>query len=226
MSFGCRNWMLLNRNVAMVQKNLHGKLPSRENVTELLQRVVVKSPLNTNTLPSVAGRAVTKALIGGGGVYSYIRVLPDEFLLKSTVMTTDFKRNSSGRTRIYEYAPPPPINALVTALVAGTDRVTEHRMSSQKRLLFDEYGINFPTNKTKRQQTGDSLSTATSTRTSTESFSASSCTSTFFSLSSAHCTQETQDFKLAVKLQQEEIDESPSEQQEHTAVQIVKLTAN
>ena len=51
---------------------------------------------------------VDKALIGGGGggAYSYIRVLPDEFLLKSTVMTTDFKRNSSGRTRIYEYPPP------------------------------------------------------------------------------------------------------------------------
>ena len=53
-------------------------------------------------------RAETKALIGGGGVYSYIRVLPDEFLLKSVVITVDFKRNSSGRTRIYEYAPPPP----------------------------------------------------------------------------------------------------------------------
>ena len=39
-------------------------------------------------------RTVTKALIGGGGggrgyEYSYIRVLHDEFLLKSTVMTTD-----------------------------------------------------------------------------------------------------------------------------------------
>ena len=33
---------------------------------------------------SIAGRAVTKALIGGGGGgYSYIRVQPDEFLLKS-----------------------------------------------------------------------------------------------------------------------------------------------
>ena len=56
-------------------------------------------------------RAVTKALIGGGGGgsgYSYIRVLPDEFLLKSVVVTVDFKRNSSGRTRIYEYAHPPP----------------------------------------------------------------------------------------------------------------------
>ena len=52
-------------------------------------------------------RAETKALIeGGGGAYSYIHVLPDEFLLKSPVMTTDFKRNLSGRTRIYEYAPP------------------------------------------------------------------------------------------------------------------------
>ena len=65
-------------------------------------------------------RAVTKALIGGGGeggAYSYIRVLPDEFLLKSTVMTTDFKRNSSDRTQMYEYPhPPPPINALVTVL--------------------------------------------------------------------------------------------------------------
>ena len=52
-------------------------------------------------------RAETEALIGGG-VYSYIRVLPDEFLLKSVVITDDFKRNSSCRTRVYEYAPPPP----------------------------------------------------------------------------------------------------------------------
>ena len=50
-------------------------------------------------------RAVSKALIGGGA-YSYVCVLLDQFLLKSTVMTTDFKRNSSGRTRIYEYTPP------------------------------------------------------------------------------------------------------------------------
>ena len=50
-----------------------------------------------NTRESIESRAETKALIGGGA-YSYIRVLPDEFLLKSTVMTTDFKRNSLGRT--------------------------------------------------------------------------------------------------------------------------------
>ena len=60
-------------------------------------------------MPHAIYRAVTKALIGGGGAYSYIRFLPDEFLLKSTVMTTDFKRNSSGRTRIYEYPSPPQL---------------------------------------------------------------------------------------------------------------------
>ena len=52
-------------------------------------------------------RGETRALTGGGGgEYSYIRVLPDEFLLKLTLMTADFKRNSSGRTRRYEYSPP------------------------------------------------------------------------------------------------------------------------
>ena len=65
----------------------------------------------------IVTRAKTKALIGGGGVYSYIHVLLDEFLLKSVVITVDFKRNSSGRTRIYEYAPPPPTDALVSALI-------------------------------------------------------------------------------------------------------------
>ena len=55
----------------------------------------------------------------GGGEYSYIRVLPDEFILKSVVIRIDFKRNSSGRTQIYEYEPPSPINALVTALEAN-----------------------------------------------------------------------------------------------------------
>ena len=55
---------------------------------------------------------------GGGGEYSYICVLPHEFLLKSVVITVDIKRQSSGRTRIYEYAfPPPPINALAAALL-------------------------------------------------------------------------------------------------------------
>ena len=68
------------------------------------QDLTTKALFASHTI-SLDGRAVTKALIGGGA-YSYIRVLSDEFLLRSTVMTTDFKRNLSGRTRIYEYPPP------------------------------------------------------------------------------------------------------------------------
>ena len=84
---------------------VYNSAPHLENVSKFINRIVMV-------------RAETKALIGGGGgVYSYIRVLPDEFLLKSVVITVDFKRNLSGRTRIYEYAPPPPINALVSSLV-------------------------------------------------------------------------------------------------------------
>ena len=54
-------------------------------------------------------RAVARALIrgGGGGVFIYscsARLISFEINLK----TTDFKRNSSGITRIYEYTPPPP----------------------------------------------------------------------------------------------------------------------
>ena len=48
------------------------------------------------------------------GAYSYICVMPDEFLLNSVVITVNFERNSSGGTRIYEYAP--SIDTLVTAL--------------------------------------------------------------------------------------------------------------
>ena len=52
-------------------------------------------------------RAVARALIGGGGgifIYSCsARLISFEINLK----TTDFKRNSSGITRIYEYTPPP-----------------------------------------------------------------------------------------------------------------------
>jgi hypothetical protein len=35
----------------------------------------------------VAARAVDRPIIGGGGAYSYIRVLPDGFLLKAIVFT-------------------------------------------------------------------------------------------------------------------------------------------
>ena len=83
------------------------KAPQPQNVSQLRSFLGMLNYYH-QFLPNIA-RAETKALIGGGGggAYSYIRVLPDEFLLKSTVMTTDFKRNSLGRTRIYEYTPPP-----------------------------------------------------------------------------------------------------------------------
>ena len=103
--------MNLNKNIVAKQtKNLRPRQVGGGGVIFLIRHVISK-----------ACRALTKALIGEGGGYSYIRVLPYEFLLKSVVITVDFKRNSSGRTRIYEYAPPPPpptINALVTALKA------------------------------------------------------------------------------------------------------------
>ena len=47
-------------------------------------------------------------------------------------MTTDFKRNSSGRTRIFEYTPPPPINALVSALNPGK---TQYILFGTRQLL-------------------------------------------------------------------------------------------
>ena len=43
-------------------------------------------------------RAETRALIGGIE-YSYLRVTSDLFFPKSILITTDFKRNSSGRMR-------------------------------------------------------------------------------------------------------------------------------
>ena len=39
-SFGLRNWALLNRDVATPQKCLKGKLPLRENVQTLLDEIV------------------------------------------------------------------------------------------------------------------------------------------------------------------------------------------
>ena len=50
------------------------------------------------------------------GVYLYIGVLPDEFLLKSVVIRVDCKGNSSGRTLIYEYTLP-PINGQVMSML-------------------------------------------------------------------------------------------------------------
>ena len=62
-------------------------------------------------------RAVARALIGGGGggVYSYIRIMPDGFLLKSFFLKL-ISKEISRIEHEYMTPPPPPINALATAL--------------------------------------------------------------------------------------------------------------
>ena len=56
----------------------------------------------------------TRALIGGGGggggEYSYIRVLPDEFLLKSVVFKFISKEISRAELEYMNIHPPPPPN--------------------------------------------------------------------------------------------------------------------
>ena len=88
-------------------------------------------------------RAVARALIGGGGGDMFIyscsaRLISFEINLK----TTDFKRNPSGITRIYEYPPPPPpINALATALSNTFKTILTHAMIN---ITSDKTGITSP----------------------------------------------------------------------------------
>ena len=60
-------------------------------------------------------RGVTRALTGGG-VYSYIRVLPDEFLLNFSIFKFISKEISRAEHEYMNIHPSPPINALVTPL--------------------------------------------------------------------------------------------------------------
>ena len=137
-TYGQRNWTLLNKDVAILQKNLHGRLPSRENVLQLLHSVVLDS---------------SKSL-------------------------------------------------------------TDHRMSSQKRLLSNEYGIVFPTGTSRvssfNEQPTDFLLMSKPNK--------SGCT---FSKQSSSCfpgsAQEEKDFKLAVQLQHEEIDSGDAPQTTQTS---------
>ena len=57
---------------------------------------------------NLAIRAVARALIeGGGGVYSYIRVMPDGFLLKSVVFKLILKEISLAEHEYMNILPPP-----------------------------------------------------------------------------------------------------------------------
>ena len=110
----------MNKDVAILQRNLKGKLPSCENVKKLLDNIVMKG--------------------------------------------TDCSKSSS--THVSD-----------TSIYFDVRKQSDHRMTSQKRLLSEEYAINFPTEKK-------------------------SCVTM--------STQEQTDFKLALKLQQQEM-ESRSE---------------
>ncbi len=61
----------------------------------------------------IAARGETRALIGGGGgggEYSYNRVLPNEFLLKSIVFKFISKEISQAEHEYMNIHPPPPQN--------------------------------------------------------------------------------------------------------------------
>lgn len=133
-TFGHRNWALLNRDVAIVQKHLQGKLPSRENVSVILNSRVIHSSL-------------------------------------------------------------PLLDLNNTPL--SYSRLTDHRMSSQKRVLSQNYAINFPTDR-RREKERASCHTSTSV---TAATSETSCGGGF-----TISAEEQQDFRLALQLQQEEID--------------------
>ena len=89
---GLRNWSLLNRDVATLQKRLNGKLPSRENVQKLLKDIV------------------------------------------------DVTASKARRGKVYQRSSCTITNASPSIFPSETD----HRMSSQKRLLSDDYAITFP----------------------------------------------------------------------------------
>ena len=56
LSSGLRNWALLNRDVATLQKHLKGKLPSRENVQKLLNYIVITNPVKTKVLKGLGAQ--------------------------------------------------------------------------------------------------------------------------------------------------------------------------
>ena len=92
-SGGLKNWVLLHNDVAIVQRHLKGKLPSREIVKKLLDDIVIKGTTHPETSSS-----------------------------------------SSHTSRIY----------------SDVRKQTDYRMSSQKRLLSEEYSIAFPTDHNKK----------------------------------------------------------------------------
>ena len=127
-SCGRRNWLILNKDVALLQSKLKGTLPTRKNVLSLLHSVVNKESQMTHTATSTQTR-----------------------------------------------------------------RDTDHRMAPQKRVLEEQFSIQFPT---KRQN------------------SAASSNPIF-----VH-SQEKDDFRLALQLQQAEMESTTENESSSTAVEV------
>ena len=87
------------------------------------------------------GRSYSVNWGGGGGVYSYIPVMPDGFLLKSVV----FKLISKEISRAdHEYMNiHPPINALATALIRGEHGVNTLENWTRISLHLSTLSVNF-----------------------------------------------------------------------------------
>ena len=72
-------------------------------------------------------------------IYLLFRLISFETNLK----TTDFKRNLSGRTPIYEYTPPLPINDLVAPLLVAMAQVNWVPGSGKVNLQLSGMGCQY-----------------------------------------------------------------------------------
>ena len=83
-----------------------------------------KKRVSVTMFPFPCFRAVTKALIGGW-IFIY-SCSARQISFEISCHYSWFQKKFESRTRIYEYAPPPPINALVTALPCFLNSYWKH----------------------------------------------------------------------------------------------------
>ena len=88
--------------------------PDRDWVTWRTVKFLKKRKTMGHFYHWIMTRAVARALIGGGGC---IFIYSGSDRLVSFEIKLISKEVSRGRTRIYEYTPPPPISVLATALI-------------------------------------------------------------------------------------------------------------
>ena len=81
-------------------------------------------------------RAVARTLIGGGGAYSYIHVLPDQFLSKLINLNLISKETSRAKHEyMNKHPPPPPINVLATAVMIKRTLYFLSRLAQEKIII-------------------------------------------------------------------------------------------